>query len=85
MGGYDCRYFAYVSCIVIVKDLVQKLLGHGFSPAKGLEYRRAILEPGSTKDGAQLIRDFLGRDYSCDAFYKWMESWECEGGREQVG
>jgi Zn-dependent oligopeptidase len=59
---------------VIVKDLVQKLLGEGFSPAMGLQYRRAILEPGSTKDSVQLIRDFLGRDYSYVPFYKWTES-----------
>jgi thimet oligopeptidase len=40
----------------------------------GLQYRRAILEPGSTKDSVQLIRDFLGRDYSYEPFYRWMES-----------
>lgn len=72
--GYDCRYYAYVSSMVMVRDLGQKLLGEGVSPAMGLQYRRAILEPGSEKDGEQLIRDFLGRDYSYEAFYRWMES-----------
>lgn len=74
LAGYDCRYFSYITSMVIVKDLAQKLLGQGFSPAVGLQYRRAILEPGSAKDGTHLIRDFLGRDYSYEAFYRWMET-----------
>lgn len=79
--GYDCRYYAYVSSIVIVQDLGRKLLREGDSPAMGLQYRRAILEPGSEKDGDQLIIDFLGRNYSYEGFYRWMESSELRMGR----
>jgi thimet oligopeptidase len=35
-------------------------------------YRRTVLEPGGTKPAAQLVRDFLGRDYSFEAFAHWL-------------
>jgi thimet oligopeptidase len=40
------------------------------NPAVGLDYRRKILEKASTEDAAVLLRDFLGRDPTDDAFLK---------------
>lgn len=41
-----------------------------------MKYRRAILEPGGSRDAADLVKEFLGRPYSSDAFRKWMEAGE---------
>ena len=40
------------------------------SPEAGRAYRDFILAPGSTLDGEQLLRAFLGRDPSPDAFLR---------------
>ncbi|MBQ7022108.1 MAG: hypothetical protein IJN29_00900 [Akkermansia sp.] len=38
-----------------------------FNPATGADYRRCILERGSSIPAMQQIRDFLGRDPQPDA------------------
>lgn len=40
------------------------------NPSVGLAYRRKILEKGCTEDAAVLLKDFLGREPSDDAFLK---------------
>jgi Zn-dependent oligopeptidase len=39
-----------------------------FDEAVGRRYRDAILDPGATKPGAAMLRDFLGRDPAIDAW-----------------
>jgi metallopeptidase MepB len=36
----------------------------------GADYRRIILEAGGTRDGADLVRAFLGRDPNTAAFLR---------------
>jgi len=33
-----------------------------------MDYRRAVLEPGSSRAAGDLIADFLGREVTVDAF-----------------
>ncbi len=40
------------------------------SPKVGLDYRRKILEPGGSRDANRLLRDFLGRDPTEEAFLR---------------
>lgn len=40
------------------------------NPVVGAEYRKRILQPGGSKDAAVLLRDFLGRDPTHDAFLR---------------
>ncbi len=35
-----------------------------------MDYRRKILQPGGSSDAEELLRDFLGRDPSDEAFLK---------------
>ena len=41
-------------------------------PAVAAEYRRCILDPGGSKDAADLVADFLGRPFTFDAFEAWL-------------
>ena len=35
-------------------------------------YSETVLKPGGGKDAKELIEAFLGRDFSLDAFQKWI-------------
>ena len=37
------------------------------------DYRRLVLEPGGTRPAAELVRDFVGREISFDAFREDLE------------
>ena len=36
----------------------------------GRRYRRTVLEKGGSRDAMDLLRDFLGREPSTEAFYR---------------
>jgi len=38
-----------------------------------IEYRRKVLEAGGSKPAAEIVRDFLGRDFAFDAYREWLE------------
>jgi thimet oligopeptidase len=71
--GYTSNYYTYMFDKVIALDFFRQ-----FDPSDLLEgptamrYRSAILEPGGSKPGTQLIEDFLGREQSMDAFTEWV-------------
>jgi thimet oligopeptidase len=49
-----------------------------------MRYRQAILEPGGSKPGTQLIEDFLGREQKMDAFAEWVgEEFAGAAGRKE--
>lgn len=71
--GYSSAYYTYQWSLVMAKDLFTRFQAEGIlSPAVAEAYRRAILEPGATKDAAELVEDFLGRPYSIDAYREWL-------------
>lgn len=79
LTGYSSNYYTYVLDKVIAVDFFsqfdEKNLLDG--PA-ALRYRKAVLEPGSSKPAAELVKDFLGRPQSIDALKTWMDK-EFEG------
>jgi len=73
LDGYSAMYYTYMWSLVIAKDLFSRFDPENLlDPATATEYRKKVLEPGGTKDAADLIHDFLGRDYSFDSFERWL-------------
>jgi thimet oligopeptidase len=70
---YSAIYYTYMWSEVIAKDLFDVFKKKGLlNQAVAVNYRRKILEPGGSNDAADLVRDFLGRDYSFTAFENWL-------------
>jgi thimet oligopeptidase len=66
-------YYTYMWSLVIAKDMLSAFEHDGLMDAETTRrYRDCVLAPGGTKDAADLVRDFLGRQYSFDAFEKYL-------------
>ncbi len=72
LTGYGASYYTYQWSLVIARDLLTAFDGDLMNQAVATRYRERVLEPGGTKDAAVLVRDFLGRDYSFDAYRAWL-------------
>ena len=72
--GYDAGYYGYLWSQVYGDDMFTRFeaaLGSDEALATvGADYRRVILEAGGTRDGADLLREFLGRDPTPAAFLR---------------
>jgi thimet oligopeptidase len=75
LEGYSALYYTYMWSLVIAKDLFTVFKKEGLlSPAPARRYRKAILEPGGSKEAAELARDFLGRGYDFRAYQEWLDA-----------
>jgi thimet oligopeptidase len=75
LDGYSAIYYTYMWSLVIAKDLFTMFQGKGLlNPEPAQAYRRAVLEPGGSKDAALLVKDFLGRDYDFRAYEQWLNA-----------
>jgi thimet oligopeptidase len=72
LNGYSAIYYTYMWSLVIAKDLFSRFEGDLMNGNTAGAYRRAILAPGGSKDAAELVRDFLGRDYALEAWESWL-------------
>jgi thimet oligopeptidase len=73
LDGYSAIYYTYMWSLVIAKDLLSVFEKNGLmNPDVAARYREHILEPGGSKDADAMVRDFLGRDYTFDAFAEWL-------------
>lgn len=75
LNGYSAIYYTYMWSLVISKDLLSPFKKNGMlNHETATRYRHTVLEPGGTKDAADLVEDFLGRPYSFKAFQDWLEN-----------
>ncbi len=71
--GYSSNYYTYMFDKVIALDFFGQFdRSNLLDGPTAMRYRRAILEPGGSKPGTQLIQDFLGRAQKMDAFAEWV-------------
>ena len=72
MSDYDAGYYGYMWSKVFGDDMFSRFEDEGFTnPELGRRYRATILEPNATKDGEELLRDFLGRQPDQEAFLRY--------------
>ena len=73
LNGYSALYYTYMWSLVIAKDLLTPFRANGLmNPQWTARYRDAILAPGGTKDAADLVTDFLGREFNFQAFEDYL-------------
>ncbi len=69
--GYDAGYYGYKWSEVFADDMFTRFEAEGpMNPDLGLKYRSLVLERGGAVDGDVLVREFLGREPSNEAFLK---------------
>jgi thimet oligopeptidase len=71
--GYSAMYYTYQWSLVIAKDLLTPFHAKGLM-AKDVTfaYRDHVLAPGGSRDAAELVRNFLGRDYDFAAYERYL-------------
>jgi thimet oligopeptidase len=74
LNGYSAIYYTYMWSLVIAKDLFSRFDGDLMNGDTAGRYRQTVLAPGGSKDAAELVRDFLGRDYAFEAWETWLDS-----------
>ncbi|CAH8537573.1 unnamed protein product [Schistosoma haematobium] len=75
--GYDARFYSYLLSRVYSTDMFESrfqcAMDSGcLSKSVGRDYREKILRPGGSKDAADMLKDFLGREPNDDAFFKLL-------------
>ena len=71
--GYSAMYYTYQWSLVIAKDLLTPFEATGLmATAVTYAYRDKVLVPGGSRDAAELVRDFLGRDYNFRAYERFL-------------
>lgn len=69
LDGYSAIYYTYVWSKAIALDLFTRFKAAGIrDSAVAMQYRQQVLEPGGSQDANLLIRNFLGRPMSTEAF-----------------
>jgi len=73
LNGYSSNYYIYQWSRALSHDLMSPFRAHGLRNAEiAADYRREVLAPGGSKPAEQLVRDFLGRDFSSTAYTTYL-------------
>jgi thimet oligopeptidase len=71
--GYSAMYYTYQWSLVIAKDLLTPFADRGLMATDvTFAYRDKVLVPGGSRDAAQLVKDFLGREYDFGAYERFL-------------
>ncbi len=71
LSGYGPNYYGYLWSEVFALDLFAQIKQHGLrNPEIGAKYVNEVLSKGGGTDPEELLRTFLGREPSTDAFFK---------------
>lgn len=73
LNGYSAIYYTYMWSLVIAKDMFTEFKKDGLlNPQVAAKYRNRVLGASGTKPAAEMVRDFLGRPYSFQAYSDWL-------------
>jgi len=72
LEGYTALYYTYLYSKVFALDLRSAFTNGLMDLVQAKRYRDLVLAPGGTKPAAMLVKDFLGRPFSFDAFRDWL-------------
>lgn len=67
--NYGAGYYGYMWSEVLALDMLSQYGDNLMNPAIGRRFRTEILERGGEKSGAEMVRAFLGREPSPQAFF----------------
>ncbi|QDQ25205.1 Zn-dependent oligopeptidase [Chitinimonas arctica] len=70
VGGYAAGYYGYMWSEVLALDMRSAFAGDFMNPEVGMRFRKTILENGSQIPEMDLVRRFLGREPSSEAFFQ---------------
>ena len=71
--GYSAMYYTYQWSLVIAKDLLTPFTEASLMATDvTFAYRDKVLVPGGSRDAAELVRDFLGREYDFAAYERFL-------------
>jgi thimet oligopeptidase len=74
LAGYTSGYYTYLWSLVIAKDLFSAFdPADLFDRAVASRYRDQVLVPGGSRDAAELVESFLGREFTFAAFAAWLD------------
>jgi len=71
LNGYGAKYYTYQWSNSIAEELLSRFKKEGLRNKKtASDYRHIVLAKTGTKPAADLVRDFLGRDSTVEAYAK---------------
>jgi thimet oligopeptidase len=68
-SSYAAGYYGYMWAEVLALDMLSAYKGNLLDPAVGRRYRDTILSQGGQEEEMDMVRKFLGREPSSDAFF----------------
>ncbi|MDU0353931.1 M3 family metallopeptidase [Paraglaciecola aquimarina] len=75
LDGYGAKYYTYQWSNSIAEELLSRFKQEGLLNKKtAKDYRQLVLAKTGTKPAAELVKDFLGRDFSVDAYAKKLSN-----------
>lgn len=74
LNGYGSDYYTYQWSLAIATDLFSRFEKEGLrNKAVAKEYRDKVLGAAGSKPAREFVKDFLGREFSPDAYIKKLE------------
>jgi thimet oligopeptidase len=69
-SNYAAGYYGYMWSQVIALDMLSAFKGNLLDPKVGARYRDAVLSQGGQAEAMDLVKAFLGREPSSEAFFR---------------
>lgn len=74
LNGYSSNYYTYQWSLAIATDLFSRFEKAGLRNKRlANDYRRKVLQAAGSKPAAEFVADFLGREFSTEAYIKSLQ------------